>query len=77
MTEKIHQETSARDEKWEELVASLPKPLDCFKKLHTDQNMVFKLLKEYALNIVPLRVVGTFFNYVGNHILNHITNEFK
>ena len=27
--------------------------------------------------MVPLSIVGMFFNYAGNHILNHISNECK
>ena len=33
---------------------------------------IFTAMEEYAGNIVPLSLVGTFMNFVGNHLLAHI-----
>ena len=34
-------------------------------------------MAEYGGNIVPLSLVGMFMNFVGNHLLNYIFQQFK
>lgn len=47
-------------------------PLDCFKKLHSDKNEVFKMTKMFGKKNCPLSVVGMFMNHTGHHLLHHI-----
>jgi hypothetical protein len=36
---------------------------------------MFKMVKTFGPNVVPLAVVGQFMNNAGNHMLNHISNN--
>ena len=54
MIDPIYQEKLKKDEKWQELYLTLRKPLDCFKSLHAERNPMFRMMKEYTSNVVPL-----------------------
>ena len=51
-------------------------PYDCFKDLVNDSPL-FKIASAYGRNIIPLSVVGMYFNYAGNHLLNYIYNTYS
>ena len=59
------------------IIDNVQRPLACFAKLQSYQHLVYRLIKEFNADIVPLGVVGTFFNYVGNHLLHDIQGKLK
>ena len=38
---------------------------------------IFRHMSNYGNQIIPLSIVGTFMNYVGNHLLYYIYQAFK
>lgn len=50
--------------------------LNPFKDLYK-VSPIHQLMSEYGPNIAPLTVVGTFFNYVGNHLLQYVHHVLK
>ena len=46
-----------------------------FKELVESE--LFKHMSEYGSQIVPLSMVGNFMNFVGNHLLYYIYQQYK
>ena len=68
--EEDNQEKQANNQKFEWI--SLPPFRDLYKI-----TALYKFMEEFGQNIVPLTVVGTFLNYVGNHLTHYIMTVMK
>ena len=71
-SEELAEDSERDDEKKEEYTTKVEfVGMNPFKDLYKCTPL-YNFMQEFGQNIVPLSVVGTFLNYVGNHLLHYI-----